>query len=130
MALTIEIIMKQTRHMYAIAEKDGFTKKGVRNMYMAEAMSYSEIEDNDRAKVESFFLRSYHGKSENPEKKKTDEPTAAVYGKYKPVALKVKPVYTELPDEYSKMGLSHGMTWSTTFPRGFLLSSSHSYDRT
>jgi hypothetical protein len=85
---------------YAVAAGKGFSKKGVRNTYVTEAIMHSEVEDNDRAKVESFFLGSYCRKTENPEEKNRGEPTAAVYGKYKPVALKVKPVYTELPDEY------------------------------
>ncbi len=89
---------------YTIMEKNGFTKKEVRNMYMAEAMNYSKVEDNNHAKVESFFLESYCGKSENPEEKRMDESMTMVYGKYKPVALKVKPVYTELPDKYRKAG--------------------------
>ncbi len=85
---------------YAIVEEKGFTKKGVRNAYVAEAMNYSKVEDNDRAKVEGFILGSYWRKAEKPEKKSINGPTVSVYGKYKPVALKVKPVYTELPEEY------------------------------
>jgi len=81
---------------YAVATGERFTKKGIRNIYLKEAIMHSEVEDDDCTKVESFFLGSYHGKTE----KKEYEADAAVYGKYKPVALKVKPVYTELPDEY------------------------------
>jgi hypothetical protein len=82
----------KTRAGYAVVAGKGFSKKGVRNTYVTEAI-------NNRTKAESFFLGSYHRKTENPEERDRGEPTAAVYGKYKPVALKVKPVYTELPDE-------------------------------
>jgi hypothetical protein len=68
---------------YAVAAGKGFSKKGVRNMYVTEAIMHSDVEDNDRTKVESFFLSSYRRKTENPEEKDRGEPTATVYGKYK-----------------------------------------------
>ncbi len=52
---------------YAVAAGKGFSKKGVRNTYVTEAIMHSELEDNDCTKVESFFLGSYHRKTENPE---------------------------------------------------------------
>jgi hypothetical protein len=97
---------------YAVAAGKGFSKKGVRNMYVTEAIMHSEVEDNDHAKVESFFLSSYRRETESPEEKNRGEPTTAVYGKYKPVALKVKPVYTELPDEYRiRSGIFEVLKW-------------------
>lgn len=54
--------------------------------------------DEGRAKISNFLLGVYR----NRNCKSSDEPLASVFAskKYKPVALKVKPVYTELPDYY------------------------------
>jgi len=63
-----------------------------------------------RASIEGYAVAASKGRKLLPQfisqkdrkarRKEKDETTAAVYGKYKPVALKVKPVYTELPDKY------------------------------
>ena len=45
----------------------------------------------------NYFIGAYRNTSSKPE-----EPEASVFvtKKYKPVALKVRPVYTELPDQF------------------------------
>jgi hypothetical protein len=68
------------------------------NAYLAEAINYSDIPEEDRSRFSKFLMGTHRNKTQITE----DEPTVSVFTskKYKPVALKVKPVYTELPDQY------------------------------
>jgi hypothetical protein len=82
---------------YCVAENDVFTEKEIRNIYMLEAVNCSDLEDNAREQITSYFMGAYRNKDDEWD----DHPVASVFAsKYKPVALKVRPVYTELPDKY------------------------------
>ena len=83
---------------YNFPQKINFLEKEKRNAYMAEAMKYSDIPDRNRMQIDNYFLGAYRKKPQKEE----NETEASVFTtkKYKPVALKVKPVYAELPDEY------------------------------
>lgn len=67
-----------------------------RTLYLADAVNFSQLPDQERSKISNFLL----GTVQNEPIK--DEKAYATYAtkKYKPVALKVKPIYAELPDEY------------------------------
>lgn len=82
---------------YAVAktEDKSFTLKGTHNAYINRAVYESGIEDEHREVIENFFLSEH--KNINS---KTDLETVSSYAKYKPVHLKTKPVYAELPDIY------------------------------
>ena len=83
---------------YSPASKGNFSASELRNTYLSVAIDDPKVEDSDRTKFDNYLLGVYR-------KRKTaldDKPIVSVYAgkKYKPVALKVKPVYTELPEEY------------------------------
>ena len=95
-------------------EGASFTQNEVRNAYLTQAILERGHEDEDREKVHKFFTQtvsndkaaqtdpSARGQFVLAEVDQTGKPVASVYAgkKYKPVALKVKPVYQELPDKY------------------------------
>lgn len=83
---------------YSRAEKGEYTQKGVRNAYISEAVKDSNLKENEQEKIDSFFLGAYRGRMGESDEDRTEKVFAGK--KYKPVALKVKPVYTELPDKY------------------------------
>lgn len=89
---TIELIS------YAKGPEEGFNSGALRNAYLSQAMKDADIEDNERDKIENYFLGAYRGKCDE----KTDKKALETYAskKYKPAALKVRPVYAELPDEF------------------------------
>lgn len=93
---------------YAVAREDEFTWKGVRNAYLEQAVAESDVEDNDRELMTKVLLQQYvprenYENSENYKNNKIeDAECVSVFGskKYKPVALKVRPMYQELPDRF------------------------------
>jgi len=68
------------------------TRKERLQIYLAEAMNESNLEKGKRDRLQ-HYLQTMHRTSVAKDEQ------AAVY-KYKPVALKVKPLYAELPAEY------------------------------
>ena len=68
-----------------------------RNVYLADAVNYSDVSDESREHLNNYFLGAYKNK---PIKKEEPEVSVFVTKKYKPVALKVRPVYTELPEQF------------------------------
>jgi hypothetical protein len=83
---------------YAKPRKTSFSDKEKRDIYLAEAVNNSDLSDRDRGQIDSYLLGAYRQKMSE----RDDDPTAKVFvtKKYKPVALKVRPVYTELPAQY------------------------------
>jgi hypothetical protein len=85
---------------YNLPEHEKFTEKRRRNAYMAEAMNCSDVSDKARSQFQSYLL----GMHRHPESWKDDDdyPVASSFAgkKYKPVALKTRPVYAELPSQY------------------------------
>ena len=74
-----------------------FDIEEVRNVYLAQSMDNPVFEDKDRA-VLSQYLDTV-GLPVKIDKKTTSEGARSVY-KYKPVALKTRPVIQELPDKF------------------------------
>ena len=85
---------------YVPAKAGKFTERELKTAYLAEAAMEASVEDKDKEIIESFLLGVYREPDEI--KSLTDERLHEVYAgkKYKPVALKVRPVYAELPDQY------------------------------
>src|SRR4051812_48994300 len=83
---------------YTTARDGVFTKSELRNAYLSQGVKESDIEDSDRGVIENFLLGAYRGKCDAT----NDKDAHAVYAskKYKPVALKTRPVYAELPEEF------------------------------
>ena len=81
---------------YARAKNKTFTREGLRNTFLEEAVREHHVEDTDREKLDHYFLNQYMPTSKPQE----GLPIREQYGKYKPVALKTKPVYAELPEKY------------------------------
>ena len=82
---------------YARAKNGCFSEKEKRNTYLAEALNIASVPESSKGQITSYFLNEYRKEQE------VCEVTAAsllAAKKYKPVALKVKPVYTELPDNF------------------------------
>ena len=75
-----------------------FSEKEKRNAYVAEAIKYMDVPDSTRTKVDSYLLGQYRKRMDE----RDDDPSVSVFAskKYKPVALKVKPVYAELPEQF------------------------------
>jgi hypothetical protein len=82
---------------YAIASTDRFSEKEKRNIYVQEAMNQADVPDEVRAKVTSYLLGKTRGRMAEQDK---DLPVSVLASKYKPVALKVKPIYAELPERF------------------------------
>ena len=80
---------------YAIAKDKQFSELDKRNLYLQKALGEVNVLDKDKVLVQGYFL----GKG-NIKEEKIVKPEVSVYTKYKPVALKVKPVYTELPEKF------------------------------
>jgi len=82
---------------YAVASGSKFSEKEKRNIYMVEAMNCSDVPDRKHEQFESYMLGKYRGRSDDIDE---DPIISILASKYKPVALKVKPVYAELPERY------------------------------
>ena len=82
----------------ALAKNGYFSSRGIRNVYMHAVLNEEILEDDCNKKLENYFTK-YCGK---PEDQTEDEKMASVLAgkKYKPVALKVRPIYAELPEQY------------------------------
>ena len=82
---------------YAVASGGAFSEKGKRNMYLEEAIKVADVSDEARDCVTNYLLGAYRRKDDDWD----DLPVVSSFSKkYKPVALKVKPVYAELPEEF------------------------------
>jgi Integrase zinc binding domain/RNase H-like domain found in reverse transcriptase len=82
---------------YSISEGELSNEKK-RNLYLAEFLERENLTNFDRKKLESYFLAKYE--REDKLETKEDVTVLANQKKYKPVAVKVRPIYAELPDQY------------------------------
>ncbi len=109
---------------YTTAHSGSFSERGLLNAYLEQAATESPIEDNEREKIHAFVNQRFGGKqvfaqeilspveiarvtlqSCDPVKHTPSEPVTPSENqflgkKYKPVALKVKPVLQTLPDKF------------------------------
>src|SRR5271169_6392211 len=76
-----------------------FENGEIRNAFLAQAMGSSDFEDKDREKLSSYLTKRFVDDKTIGRAKELADETRSVY-KYKPVALKTKPVIGELPAEY------------------------------
>jgi len=83
---------------YSPASERNFCERKWRDAYLSVALGEPAVEDLDRLKFDNYLLDTCRKRKDVSE----DKPIVSVYAgkKYKPVALKVKPVYTELLDQY------------------------------
>ena len=108
-------------------ENGEFTEQGVMNAYMEQAVLHSELPDEDRHYVLKYmetrdkepgkasFLQEYipradmdiylqevrAAQSDDEEITREESDSAQYLGKkYKPVAMKVKPMYSDLPEKF------------------------------
>src|SRR5271168_3209266 len=72
---------------------ENFEEGELRNAFLAQGMGNKCFEDSDREILSAYLNASVLGKKED------DQETRSVY-KYKPVALKTRPVIGELPGEF------------------------------
>ena len=93
-----------------------FSKPELRNVYLAQGVHISDIEDDERLKVDKFFYETVNIQETKENKaqprgvfeqniSEINNPiegmrTVLAGKKYKPVALKVKPLYQELPEKF------------------------------
>jgi hypothetical protein len=93
-----------------------FSKPELRNAYLAQGVHISDVEDDKQLKVEKFFYETVNQRGTNESKAQPrgvfeqnvsevndpieDMRTVLAGKKYKPVALKVKPLYQELPEKF------------------------------
>lgn len=77
---------------YAVPEGHRMTRTERLQIYMAEAVKESKLEDKNRDRLQHYLQAMNRAKIVETEK-------AASY-KYKPVALKVKPLHADLPEKY------------------------------
>ena len=113
---------------YTVSETGEFTRSGIMNAYLDVAAKESDIEDDARERIALFMNQKYSGEHKvvqlmleqpaSPVLKMSESQTASesmqrtqviggpesksqfVGKKYKPVALKVRPVFQELPEKY------------------------------
>lgn len=82
---------------YALAKNREFSDKALRDVFLSQAMKSENIDTSDKKIYDNYMTTVL------PEER-LHEPAAEVYigakKKYKPVALKVRPVYTELPEKF------------------------------
>lgn len=84
---------------YAKPENQTFTAAGVRRAYLSKAAQYSDLEDTTRNTIASY----YHAEELRKWRKEESEPVANYVQskkKYKPVGVKVRPVYADLDDQF------------------------------
>ena len=83
---------------YSVPRQGQFTQAERRDAYLADYMERNELPSLPRNRLQSYFLTNYSKEV----KLGGDSPKETVLAgkKYKPVALKVKPVYAELPEQY------------------------------
>jgi hypothetical protein len=120
---TVEIV----GYSGTIDDINEFTEQGKMNAYLEQAVLYSALPDSDREDVlkymemrgksreETFLLQEYIPRAEveiyqqelcehsnnDPEMTESEGNTAQYLGKkYKPIALKVKPIYGDLPEKF------------------------------
>ena len=91
---------KLSLESYSIPKGDSFLTKGKRNIYLTEAVNHSKVTDKVRGQLSNYLLGSFRRKMSDLENFETKDRPASVFTKYKPVALKVRPVYAELPEQY------------------------------
>lgn len=84
---------------YSIPTGSRFSKQEKRDVYLSEAIHHSDISDQAREQMATYLLRAHRGRV-NHEDLENKTPPVSVFTKYKPVALKVKPIYAELPAKY------------------------------
>ena len=89
---------KLSLQRYVPARGWKFSEKEKRNAYVVEAIKYMDVPDLTQTKVDSYLLGQYRKRMGDGD----DDPSVSVFAskKYKPVALKVKPVYVELPEQF------------------------------
>jgi hypothetical protein len=120
---TVEIV----GYSGTIDDINEFTEQGKMNAYLEQAVLYSALPDSDREDVlkymemrgksreETFLLQEYIPRAEveiyqqelcersnnDPEMTESEGNTAQYLGKkYKPIVLKVKPIYGDLPEKF------------------------------
>lgn len=82
---------------YSSAQGQTFSQIEKRNIYIQEAVNCSDVPDRTREQVTNYFMGAFRNRSNDW----GDLPIVSSYAsKYKPVALKVKPVYAELPERF------------------------------
>ena len=93
-----------------------FSKPELRNVYLAQGVHISDINDDERLKVDKFFYETVNMQETKENKAQPrgvfeqnileindpikDMRMVLAGKKYKPVALKVKPLYQELPEKF------------------------------
>ena len=83
---------------YAPAKQKQFADNEKRDVYLAGAIRDDKVEDSEREQILNYFSSTF----KRDKTKSEDEPDVTVLAgrKYKPVAQKIKPVYTDLPEQY------------------------------
>jgi hypothetical protein len=82
---------------YSIPNGVEFSNDEKRDIYLAEAINCSDISDKNREQFERYILGNLRKQGEQTK----EVPVASVLAsKYKPVALKVKPIVTGLPEQF------------------------------
>jgi hypothetical protein len=82
---------------YSIAPGQKFSRKEKRHIFVQEAVNCADVSDSTREQVVNYFLDYYRKKAIKSE----ELPVASsLASRYKPVALKVKPVYADLPERF------------------------------
>jgi len=67
------------------------------DVYLAEAIHHSDLPDKSRGHFESYMLGKWLKQGNRQEE---DTPVSVLASKYKPVALKTRPVVTGLPEQF------------------------------
>ena len=83
---------------YTSAVNKEFSAHELRDLYLADAIQSSDVEDNTREQVGNYFLNK--SRRQGLVKQAKDPTKSSFASRYKPVAIKVKPIYAELPERY------------------------------
>ena len=79
---------------YAKPSGTTFATEEKRDVYLAEAIHHSDLPDESRGHFESYMLGKWLKQGNRQEE---DTPVSVLASKYKPIALKTRPVVTGLP---------------------------------
>jgi hypothetical protein len=85
---------------YALPKKEQFSEEEKRNLYLAEAIKIADVPDTDRELVHKYFQTVSQCSNKTTEVTEDHVLNALATKRYKPVAIKTKPVYAELPDRF------------------------------
>jgi hypothetical protein len=99
-ALIVEMIGDELRVVgHSLPKAEKFGEEEIRDIYLMEARNTSKIEQVDEERLGQYFMRTMTEETQQTNEQ-SGEPVSVFASRYKPVALKTRPVLADLPNKY------------------------------